>query len=312
MGFPINDDCEYIAAFLTMDCNFNCSYCINKFHGPTVPYSHLTAQQWIQALSKLENLDREIGQIPVTLCGGEPSMHPGFYDIINNVPDRIKIDMLTNLTFDVDEFMARVRPERLKRETDSPSIRVSYHPGFHNIDDLLGKVNTLRNAGYSIGIYAILHPEYTQNRLAMAAAAADLGLYFRGKPLLGIYEDEMYGEYAYPDPFQTWNLQTVGCRTTELLIAPNGAIHRCHYNLYKQRNPIGQIMRPNETMSEKIRICQEYGNCNPCDLKTKQTRLGEPGYRSVYIYDIIYKDKKNAEEKTQKENSEKSYAACSA
>ena len=66
--------------------------------------------------------------LPVTLQGGEPSLHPDFHAIINGLREDIPIDILTNLQFDVNAFMRNVRPERVSREAPYASIRVSYHP----------------------------------------------------------------------------------------------------------------------------------------------------------------------------------------
>ncbi|HPP86773.1 MAG TPA: radical SAM protein, partial [bacterium] len=57
----------------------------------------LSDADWIKALNRLE-LKQDL---PITLQGGEPTLHKDFYYIINNLREDIKIDILTNLKFDV-------------------------------------------------------------------------------------------------------------------------------------------------------------------------------------------------------------------
>ena len=151
---PINDGCNYIAVFLTMACPYRCDYCINSFESAAREQRGLMkGEQWVAALSRLANLEREEGLVPVTLQGGEPSVHPDFYEIINGLPERIRLDILTNLCFDVEEMIGRVAPERLRREAPYASIRVSYHPGQVEVEELLAKTHRLLGAGFHVGIW---------------------------------------------------------------------------------------------------------------------------------------------------------------
>ena len=154
----VTADCNYIAAFLTMACPYRCSYCINTHESPRRKLPTLPAADWIAGLSRLANLDKPAGLVPLTLQGGEPSVHPDFYDIINGLPRRLRIDVLTNLCFDVDEMIQRVRPERLRRDAPYASIRVSYHPSQVSLDELLRKTHRLLEAGFHVGIWAVLVP----------------------------------------------------------------------------------------------------------------------------------------------------------
>ena len=189
-ALPIIDDCNYIAAFLTMACPYRCSYCINHFDSDRSArigrFAIMSGADWVAALSRLANLDQPTGLVPVTLQGGEPSVHPDFYDIINNLPDRIRLDILTNLSFDVEQMIARVDPRRLVREAPYASIRVSYHPSEVQLDDLLAKTQRLLEAGFSVvGVYGVLHPGQADHILEAQARAQNMGIDFRTKEFLG-------------------------------------------------------------------------------------------------------------------------------
>ncbi len=285
----INEDCNYIAAFLTMACTFKCSYCINAFGGQRKHYKLISGQQWIDALSRLTNLDHSDGLVPITLQGGEPSLHPDFYQIINGLPDRIKVDILTNLDFDIDEMIQKVDPKRLERNAPYAPIRVSYHPTECQLDDLFDKALKLMDAGFRIGIYGVLHPDQQETILKAQVKAQSLGIDFRTKEFLGFHNDKLHGHFKYPEacslskPKAGPGSSTVWCRTTEVLISPNGGIYRCHHDLYEHKPAIGNILDPGYDISDKHLPCDFFGMCNPCDIKVKTNRLQQFGHTSVDI-----------------------------
>src|SRR3990167_2395142 len=73
---------SYIGAFLTMDCNLNCSYCINdpqqrgdrKKVFEIRQASHrteLTPEEWIEVIRRIPQRD----DLPITFQGGEPTLY---------------------------------------------------------------------------------------------------------------------------------------------------------------------------------------------------------------------------------------------
>lgn len=271
-------DCNYIAAFLTLACNLRCSYCITRFGKAVADYANMPGEAWIEALNRIEpRLD-----LPVTLQGGEPSLHPNFYAIINGLRDDLSIDVLTNLQFDVDEFMANVPPERLRREAPYASIRVSYHPEVMNFENIAAKVSKLLQNDYSVGIWAVQHPAH-ENAIRRAAVACDKrGIDFRTKEFLGIYAGQTYGTYGGAEAVGGRPVP-VECRTTELIIGPSGDVFRCHSDLYTGQPPIGHIRNADFRLEQVFRPCQRYGLCNPCDVKVKTNRFQQFGHTSVKI-----------------------------
>jgi len=281
----IAKNCNYVAAFLTMSCPYHCSYCINEFGSPRKKERLMTASDWIRGLGRLTNLQRSEGEVPVTLQGGEPSIHPRFYEIINGLPERIRIDVLTNLCFDVQEMIDKVNPARLRRPAPYASIRVSYHPEQASLDELLAKTHRLLEADFSVGIWAIVHPDPAKARqiLQAQARARAEGIDFRTKEFLGYYNGALYGQYKYPQACTSQSRQKVLCKTTELLIGPDGGIYRCHHDLYEGTGPIGHILDENFRMTDEYLPCDCFGYCNPCDIKVKTNRLQQFGHTSVSI-----------------------------
>jgi len=270
---------NYIAVFLTLSCNLSCSYCINRFDEFRYARGHLTGGEWIRGLNRIISRD----DLPVTLGGGEPSLHPDFSTIINGIRPELNIDLLTNLEFDIDRFMAEVPPQRIKREAPYASIRVSYHPEVMAIEPLVAKVRQLLRAGYSIGIWGVLHPSQEAEILRAREQCRREGIDFRTKEFLGECNGEMHGTIRYPGACDRRFARSVQCRTTELIVGPTGHVYRCHSDLYEGRQPIGHLLDPEFRIDDRFRPCDWFGHCNPCDVKVKTNRFQIEGHTSVEI-----------------------------
>lgn len=275
----IPDNYNYIAAFLTFACNLRCSYCINNFEHSVIKRKTMCAEDWLKGLNRIMPRD----DLPITLQGGEPSLHPGFIFIINNLRPDLKIDILTNLQFDVEEFIKQVNPGRVKRNAPYASIRVSYHPEQADLGQIIKNTLKMLDAGFSVGIWGLLHPKYEKIILEAEDKCRKLGIDFRTKEFLGEYAGKLYGSYKYPGACDKQFSKKAQCRTSELLIDSGGSIFRCHCDLYAGINPIGHILDPQFQIEDKFRDCDRFGHCNPCDIKVKTNRLQQYGHTSVEI-----------------------------
>jgi len=284
----VPDRYNYIGAFLTLACNLRCSFCINHFGDADKRYGLIPGDRWLAGLNRL--ISRP--DLPVTLQGGEPSLHPDFYDIVNGLRGDLNIDVLTNLQFDVEDFMANVPAERIKREAPYASIRVSYHPEVMRLEEIKTKVLRLLEGGYSVGIWAVRHPSQIEEIERARAECVRDGIDFRFKEFLGFHEGRLYGTYAAPEAVSQEPGPAVECRTSELIIGPAGDVFRCHSDLYLGREPIGSILDDDYAIEDVYRPCRDYGYCNPCDVKTKTNRFQEFGHTSVEIRSVELGDAK--------------------
>ncbi len=269
---------NYAEAYLTLNCNLNCPYCINDPDDRVVrKRKEMTAEEWINSLNKVD-----FGDIPLTLGGGEPTIHPGFFEIVQGIKPITKLDLLTNLKLDKKKFIKMINPDRFSR-SDNPaykSIRVSYHVSQMDQNEISDGVAELQSAGYSIGLFGINHPDNVSENMQMAEIARQKNIYFFVKDFLGEAHGQQYGTLAYPDA-TNGNPRNVRCRSKELLIAPEGNVYRCHRDLYHAENPIGHISEDVELY--KFRDCSKYGECNPCDVKLKTNRFLRAGNCQVEI-----------------------------
>ena len=266
---------NYIGAFLTYRCKMGCSYCINKYEC-LEDVNEMDSTDWIEGLRRFRTKE----DLPITLQGGEPTMHPGFYHIAVELNSLNRsLDLLTNGQFHVYEFAKRIPPHIFNRRAHYASIRFSYHEKTSEYD-LLTIVEILQKAGYNVGIWGLDYPEkgWKENNRGMKEECDKLGIDFRLKEFLS----EEHGTYKYEDSYQKVKKMEVMCQASEILISPAGFLFRCHADLYRNRNPYAHIL------DENIRIplfetCKNYGHCNPCDVKLKTNRFQQFGHCAVEI-----------------------------
>lgn len=284
------EDHNYVAFFLTLSCNLKCPYCIN-LHGNAersnqAGRKNLSVDDWITAANRLVLRP----DLPLTLQGGEPTLYPGFYRFVNEVKPELKMDLMTNLMFDVDVFIKNAPVWRFTREAPYAAIRVSYHPGQNDIDDLINRTVKLQQAGFRIGLYGVEHPDpqLRAHILEIQQRCISLGLDFRMKEFLGEHDSVMYGTFKYDGCVAAQTLRTCECRTTEIIVDPAGYVYKCHADLYAGRNPIAHILDVdfNEDSIDEFRDCSCYGTCNPCDVKVKTNRFQIFGHTSVEVRNI--------------------------
>jgi len=262
---------NYIGVFISLKCNLNCDYCINAHRKEDFDrnYKEMPAKDWIKGLNRLK-----IKDLPITLEGGEPTLHPEFYKIVNGIRKNINIDILTNLQFDVKEFARNINPKRLNRKDKIYiPIRASYHPQRMDLEETIEKIKFLKDKGFNIGLFVINHPSQTREIREAHKRCLDEKIYFWVKDFLGEYDGKLFGNYMYKGAVNQKETEYVFCRTNDLLIGPDGNIYRCHKHLYDKTNPAERISSKNLSINNQFRDCYDFGNCNPCDLKIRTNRF---------------------------------------
>jgi hypothetical protein len=254
---------SYSEFYLTLRCNFSCDWCINKYTGVTRKRRELSAREWILGLNNLDT------HLPLTFGGGEPTIHPGFYDILDKLRPDLKIDLLSNGKFDLPEFLERTTPSRFSRKGDEyKSIRFSYHPGHTNLESIVATSKKLGKYGYKVGIFGLNYPTNLVHNIAMAERCSKAGVYFFVRDFLGYYEDHLYGIFQYYSALNG-NRKSCQCRIQELLVGPEGNVYKCHRDLYAGENEVGNILNMAFEMKDEFLPCHNFGLCNPCDIKKK-------------------------------------------
>jgi len=243
---------NYIGILITLRCNFKCSYCLNW----RINKKEKDSDFWLQAIDRIET------ELPITLSGGEPSLHKAFFPLLINLDK--KFDLLTNLSFDVDYFIKNVSVDRFQNNKDYASIRVSFHPGFSEKINIIQRVKKLIDAGFRVGLYVV---ETDDNKEAIDRLKKIDWLDLQVKP------------YLTPETKTEINKDKL-CSISELLVGPDGMVYKCHRDLYKGEYPIGSLLEI-DNVTYSFRHCINANECHPCDTKIKRDRFGNHGYQSV-------------------------------
>ena len=273
---------NYAEAYLTLRCNLGCTYCINAMSGKIVrERNELTSSQWAEGLNRID-----FGDIPLTFGGGEPTLYKNFFSLFEQLNSHIKLDLLTNLEFDIKTFIQLLSPEKFNNSYNPAykSIRVSFHAEKMDSHRLIDKVEQLQEAGFTVGLFGLNHPRNVEHNMIMTELARERKIFFFVKDFLGKQDHEMFGYYKYPKALDGIP-KHAKCRTRELLIGPEGNIYRCHRDLYKAEDAIGNIADQDLEIGDSFRPCNNYGKCNPCDVKLKTNRFLQMGNCSVEIVD---------------------------
>ena len=282
----IPDYFDYIGVYLTNRCFLACEYCItnhndvsfinNKKYG-----QELNTKEWIAGLNRLQPPK----EVPITLQGGEPFLHPGIWSILENCIH--PIDILTALPPNVT--LKKIRALKTlkwnQRSAPYPTIRVSYHRGENDFQELIPRIAELKEF-VSIGLFHINHPGHQEETEKIRALSEKYKIDFRLKEYLGPYQGKIYGTYLYPEAVVGKIMRDeVLCKNTVVPIGPTGLIYRCHSDLYHQRSELAltHLLAEDPLVEGEFRPCHFYGLCSECDVKIKTNHQQVHGYTSVEI-----------------------------
>jgi len=266
----------FFSVFLTLRCNFNCSYCIQKMSD--FDYNkEVDGEKWIKFLTdKVRNKCLE-------LIGGEPTLHKDFKSIIEATHKLYLLTVTTNLGTELfanmDKFINWAGNKKVKWNT-------SFHPGNMACDEYIDRIKRMQKAGLSVGQVASPNLEIL-NPYRKKLEDADIG--FRTQVFTGFINGElrpnkeemdkqdpkltgiMFDWERYKDAFSCRKKRKMLCRSKRFLIAPNGNLHKCHYHLYSNGKNFGNVFNK-YTYTDKFFECDDYGFCNPCDYPDVEFR----------------------------------------
>lgn len=229
--------------YLTLRCNLSCRYCVNE-HNPSesrsLSYPLRGGAEWVEAINR-------IGR-PVILTGGEPSLHPDFFEILDGIRWDLGVAVFTNFCFDPHEFIGRVhRPIQFFG---------TYHPVSGPPQPFLDTVGTLRENGVFRGHIHIVdwrkHEHYLDK-------TRDVFLRAGWDPVRDT------DHYTLSDCASMRFRRTVRCSREIILIAPDGGRYLCVSKLVRRTDPLENIFEGPPKEGVISRVCNDYGFCAPCD-----------------------------------------------
>ncbi len=292
----------YFGVFLNLSCSLPCAYCVQKISLPGQPvarYPLLSGREWVDALNSISGRTkkrflRHTKRKKISITGGEPSIHPDFAYILNNLDKDWKITVTSNFTspfFDKD-----VRCLRQIRRRSNLKFNASYHFMYTPIEKFIENVKKVKRAGFDLhSLFMVAHPgnmkevEECRLRLLKIHKVVKLQRFFgrhEGKlyPSEDAYnisceqEDGIRNYKAYGEGFGQFGKRDVYCRMKKVLFAPNGDIYNCHYKLYTgHKDKFGNILDPStkaQGQSRAVRQAHDASNGAEQSRGTNEVRRG--------------------------------------
>ncbi len=248
--------------WLTYRCNYKCPYCGEWGKAVTFPSScELTAKAWLSFFNGLP-------PITIDVTGGEPALHPGFYELLDGLKYEHKIGVTTNLAvLDIDRM-----PDR------ELSVTVSFHPSQKmNVQEFVDKALALKTMYRNVTVNYVAYPRQVNQMPTYARLfkSKDLRFHVDSDQNMEIYTGEQQNvlkPYLSGDrslgrsEFEKYKrFCTAGYEHVHFL--PNGVSKRCYY----QPDCLGTV--PDINLFSEPKTC-EPNYCGGCDRdSTKQWRV---------------------------------------
>ena len=172
---------------LLLACNYRCSYC--GAHKEGVPCLELDIAQWRAIWGRI--FDR-YGCCQVRFAGGEPTIYPGFIPLVSMLLERHTVDITTNLSFDIAEWVAKVPAQGI-------AISGSLHPEFMAPEEFLRRLLMLReHGGRLISACIVAYPPHLGQLESTRLLFERNQILFKIIPFSGVYQGRRYPE-AYTE-----------------------------------------------------------------------------------------------------------------
>ena len=254
-------------------CNYRCPYCWFAGKWDELKNQNLYLEPK-NLLSFWKNIHDKYGTVKIAITGGEPFLYPGFIDVIKEICRFHKIEIVTNFSCDIEDFISQTDLENIE-------IRPSFHPLFADFDAFAKKMILLKKKKPNQEVSYLAWPPQTPKIKYYYDKFAQYGISMFVQSFFGEYKGVRYPD-GYSDeerevilpfigarggkPFQTEPLKTKGrlCSAGYRygVIHPDGAIFRCG-GINSANSQIGNLSDKNfELLKERSPCTSEICPCN--------------------------------------------------
>ncbi len=159
---------------LCYDCNYRCPYC-GIWENSSDDDMILSVDDWKNIWDRIYDL---YGSCRIFMSGGEPSVYPGFYDLVDILAQKHHPDICTNLSWNVEKVVNHIPPENL-------TISPTFHPTFAKFSDFFKKALRIRDYLPDNQIYYVAYPGQIDKMPARSKKFKDAGISLVPLPLRG-------------------------------------------------------------------------------------------------------------------------------
>ena len=182
----LKNDMFTVSWLLGRYCNFKCSYCWT--HGRADKPDHRPTELCLKTIDSIKEQARNRGfnSFHFSLSGGEPTLHPGYIDILKHLEEDINhcdytsIHMTTNMSKPLPWFQEYLKHAK---QFDRASITASYHSEYiKDVNTWAFKLQYLQAFGIKITINMVMVPERFDELYEIALRFKDKELNVTLKP----------------------------------------------------------------------------------------------------------------------------------
>ncbi|MDD3102363.1 MAG: hypothetical protein PHE59_04445 [Patescibacteria group bacterium] len=216
--------------YLSYQCNYKCPYCIISRAG----YSDIYPKKCEHSWSEWVDIFKKLPPLIISLSGGEPFLNLGIIDLINNLPSKHIVNITTNLSLPVDEFINRV--------SRKIQITASLHLYEADVEIFKERVLKLKKANFSVFINFVGYPQKISLIPELKLFFEKHGVHFNVDPYIdpaykySSQEIELIKKYA--KKFRKMGFkdntgpQKCYAGSMHFIILPNGDCYACQSGFY--------------------------------------------------------------------------------
>jgi MoaA/NifB/PqqE/SkfB family radical SAM enzyme len=194
----LKNDMFTVSWLLGRYCNYKCSYCWE--HGRSDTKDHRPTSLCIKTIDDIKSQARARGfnKFHFSLSGGEPTLHPGYFNILEKLAsdkgDYSSIHMTTNMSRKFAWFDKYLSIAQL---FDRASITASLHLEYvKSLSEFSNKLKYLQSEGIKITINMVMVPERFDELYDIAQFFQSCGLNVTLKPQSDIHANHIVDGYT--------------------------------------------------------------------------------------------------------------------
>ena len=304
-----NEIIPFINFILTEKCNYSCDYCMQEGM-----VSKRKKSLDINASDKLVDEFKELiqkltGKWQIRLIGGEPMLHPRFYEIAEFITDYgHSVVITTNFSLPINNYKKLVDITKDKLMSFCASLHLSQVKSIDNFIDKAVEFNNCKNKNTNFIVLSVLTEDNFNILKNLKTNFDNHNISFsfqrlraQGKTVQYPYEIE---EYLNLNPnhsakkierLKGKNIFGTICNAgyKSFNIQANGVVNRC-YTQQGFLQHLGNIEQNNLKLLDKPLPCLAK-ECNCCNviLNNNLIEINNKNYLKAYYFSFLYKVKKN-------------------
>lgn len=195
-------------------CNFRCPYCwfFDKWESLEKLNIYLSPDEWYKIWKRIY---QQYGECHIMITGGEPTIYPNFFELIEKLSQLHTIKITTNLSIDMTEFVKKISPERV-------SFDWNFHPLETNLELFISNIMLLRKYGFKGGVCCLAYPPFLDKIKYYEEIFKQHQINFALAAFWGQYQSKTY-PYSYTE------------EEIKLIVPYIGNIERIRYHLQANR-----------------------------------------------------------------------------